>query len=61
MCERGDVTMAELAAVELPKPVSLINALYLVRLYATAESPKFERAAIRWLARLVTEQRVTLD
>jgi hypothetical protein len=26
-----------------------------------AESPKFERAALRWLGRLVTEHPVTLD
>jgi hypothetical protein len=53
--------MAELAAKELPKPVSLINALRLMRLYATAESPKFERAALRWLGRLVSEHEITLD
>ena len=53
--------MAELAAKELPKPVALVNALRLVRLYAIAESPKFERAALRWLGRLVTEHEITLD
>ena len=37
-CDHGHVEMAEHAAHELPKPVSLVNALRLVRLYATAES-----------------------
>jgi hypothetical protein len=60
-CDHGNVTMAEIAALELPKPVALVNALRLVRLYATAESPKFERAALRWLGRLVTEYPITLD
>lgn len=53
--------MAELAALELPKPMALVNALRLLRLYATSESPKFERAALRWLGRLVSEHEVTLD
>ena len=35
--------------------VSLIHALSLVVLYARVESPKFEAAAVRWLARLALE------
>jgi hypothetical protein len=37
--------------------VSLIHALSLVVLYARVESPKFEPAAVRWLARLALEGR----
>lgn len=36
--------------------VSLEDALRLVHLYAEKESPKFERAAMRWLGRYLTEQ-----
>jgi hypothetical protein len=37
--------------------LSLIHALSLVVLYARAGSPKFEPAAVRWLARLALEGR----
>ena len=37
--------------------LSLIHALSLVVLYASAGSPKFEPAAVRWLARLALEGR----
>jgi hypothetical protein len=46
----GNLWVAEAVARELPK-VSLEDALKLVRLYAQKESPKFERAAVRWLRR----------
>jgi hypothetical protein len=52
--KNGNVWVAEAVARELPN-VSLEDALDLVRLYATKESPKFERAAIRWLRRYLTE------
>jgi hypothetical protein len=42
--------VAEAAARDLPQ-VSLEDALQLVHLYADRGSPKFERAAIRWLQR----------
>lgn len=45
---------AEDAAREL-KTVSLGDALDLVRLYAERGSPKYERAAVRWLERYVVE------
>ena len=35
--------------------MSLMNALSLVVCYARAGSPKFEAAAVRWLARLALE------
>jgi hypothetical protein len=46
--------MAEDAARELPE-LPLEEALQLVRLYAERGSPKFERAAMRWLERYLTE------
>jgi hypothetical protein len=46
--------MAEDAARELPN-LSLEDALQLLHLYAEKESPKFERAAVRWLRRYLNE------
>jgi hypothetical protein len=50
------VEQAEMAAREMGR-LSLIHALSLVVLYARAGSPKFEPAAVRWLARLALERR----
>jgi hypothetical protein len=46
--------MAEDAARELPN-LPLEDALQLVRLYAERGSPKYERAAMRWLERYLVE------
>lgn len=46
--------MAEDAARELPN-LALEDALQLVRLYAERGSPKYERAALRWLERYLAE------
>jgi hypothetical protein len=46
--ERRALWMAEDAARELPN-LPLEDALKLIRLYAERGSPKFERAALRWL------------
>ena len=46
--------MAEDAARELPN-LPLEDALQLVRLYAEQESPKYEKAALRWLERYLNE------
>jgi hypothetical protein len=46
--------MAEDAARELPD-LPLEDALQLVHLYAERGSPKYERAALRWLERYLTE------
>jgi hypothetical protein len=46
--------MAEDAARELPN-LSLEEALQLVHLYAERGSPKYEKAAMRWLGRYLTE------
>jgi hypothetical protein len=55
-CDRGQVQQAEMAAREMGR-LSLIHALSLVTLYARTGSPKFEPAAVRWLARLALEGR----
>jgi hypothetical protein len=46
--ERGNLWVAEAAAGDLPQ-VSLEDAYKLVCLYGEKESPKFEKAAMRWL------------
>ena len=46
--------MAEDAARELPN-LPLEDALQLVHLYAERGSPKYERAALRWLGRYLVE------
>jgi hypothetical protein len=46
--------MAEDAARELPN-ISIEDALQLVHLYADRRSPKYQRAAMRWLERYLTE------
>ena len=55
-CDRGQVLQAEMAAREMGQ-LSLMHALSLVMLYARTGSPKFEPAAVRWLARLALEGR----
>jgi hypothetical protein len=52
--EGGNLWVAEAAARDLPQ-VSLEDALRLVRLYGECGSPKFERAAIKWLQRYLGE------
>jgi hypothetical protein len=52
--ERRALWMAEDAARELPN-LSLEDALQLVYLYAECESPKYEKAALRWLERYLAE------
>ncbi len=53
---RGSIDQAEHAARELGW-LSLVDALSLVVAYARTGSPKFEPAAVRWLARLALEGR----
>jgi hypothetical protein len=52
--ERRALWMAEDAARELPS-LPLEDALQLVHLYAERGSPKYEKAAMRWLERYLTE------
>ena len=50
----AELLAAEDAARELPN-LSLEDALQLVHLYAERESPKYEKAALRWLERCLSE------
>ena len=52
--ERRALWAAEDAARELPN-LPLEDALQLVHLYAERGSPKYEKAALRWLERFLTE------
>jgi hypothetical protein len=52
--ERRALWLAEDAARELPN-LPLEDLLQLVHLYAELGSPKYERAALRWLERYLTE------
>lgn len=52
--ERRALWAAEDAARELPN-LPLEDALQLVHLYAERGSPKYEKAAMRWLERYLTE------
>jgi hypothetical protein len=52
--ERRALWLAEDAARELPN-LSLQDALQLVHFYAEPGSPKYEKAATRWLARYLRE------
>ena len=57
--ERRALWLAEDAARELPN-LSLEDALMLVHLYAERGSPKYERAAMRWLERYLDESSPSL-
>jgi hypothetical protein len=52
--ERRHIFGAEVAAKEMAY-VSLRDALGLLALYAAEDSPKYDRAAVRWLGRLALE------
>jgi hypothetical protein len=52
--ERRALWAAEDAAHEVPN-LPLEDALQLVHLYAERDSPKYERAAMRWLERYLIE------
>ena len=58
--ERRSLINAELAAREMDQ-VSLEDALALVILYAEQAEPRFERAAVRWLGRLLLEKQLPLS
>ena len=58
--ERRALWMAEGAARELPN-LPLDDALKLVHLYADQGSPKYERAALRWLERYLAEDSPRLE
>ena len=50
----GNLQLIEAAAAELPK-VSLEDALAILIVLAQRGDPRFERAAARWVGRLLTE------
>ena len=52
--ERGNLVIAEATARELGR-LTLDEALRLLFLYAERDPAKYERAALRWLARYATE------
>jgi hypothetical protein len=53
------IWVADAAALDLPR-VSLEDALKLVQLYVEKESPKYERAALKWLRCYIDEKEPTL-
>jgi hypothetical protein len=56
----GNLRGAEMAARELGR-LSLEDALSLCVLIADRDPPRFERAALRWLERLIAERRPSLE
>jgi hypothetical protein len=57
--EKRNLFLAETAAFEMGT-LSLENALQLVVLYAEAGDEKFDKAAVRWLGRLLLERPMSL-
>lgn len=57
---RRNLWGAEDAARELPK-LTLEEALQLVHLYGERSSPKYEKAALRWLERYLFEEAPSLE
>jgi hypothetical protein len=55
------VKWAEQAILELPMPIAPAYSLMLVCLYAQADDPKFERAAVRWLQQRLADGGLMLD
>jgi hypothetical protein len=53
--ERGDLLAVRAAAAELPR-IDLADAAAVVALMASSADPAFERAAVKWVARLATER-----
>jgi len=58
--KNGNLWVAEAVAHDLPRPLPLEDALKLVYLYAEKESPKYERAAMKFLRRYLDEKEPTL-
>jgi hypothetical protein len=59
MMSAPSIRLAEDVARELPN-LPLEDLLQLVHLYAERGSPKYEKAALRWLERYITEGSPTL-
>lgn len=58
--DRGDLPLIRATAAELPA-VNLQDALAILPVIAEQEPDLYERAACRWLGRLVLERSVTLE
>jgi hypothetical protein len=56
----GNLQLVEAAAAELPT-IDLTDALAILSLLADLEDPRFERAAARWVGRLLVETPATLS
>jgi hypothetical protein len=56
----GNLRLVEAAAAELPT-VGLTDALAILALLADRDDPRFERAAARWVGRLLVETPATLS
>jgi hypothetical protein len=55
--ERGSLTGVRVAVANSPGPPPLDDALVICRLLVDQEPDRYERAAVRWLGRLLLEQR----
>lgn len=55
--ERGSLVGVRAAVANLPGPPPLDDALVICRLLLDEEPDRYERAAVRWLGRLLLEQR----
>jgi hypothetical protein len=55
--ERGSLTAVRAAVAGLPGPPPLDDALVICLLLLDQEPDRYERAAVRWLGRLLLEQR----
>ena len=55
--ERGSLTSVRVAVANLPGPPPLEDALVICRLLRDQEPDRYERAALKWLGRLLLEQR----
>ena len=55
--ERGSLAAVRAAVANLPAPPPLDDALVICRLLLDHEPDRYERAAVRWLGRLLLEHR----
>lgn len=58
--QTGNLLLIESAAADVPR-VSLADSLTIVRLMGEKADPRYDKAASRWLARLCSERRLSLE
>jgi hypothetical protein len=58
--EVGKLSLVYAAAAELPQ-LNLDDGLRVLELMAAQDRPRFDRAAVRWVARLALERRLGID